>query len=127
MRQTGLDVARVFCEDTRSSHVHSAFRILPLAEKLVYDMVTSAHCNRCDAVNDDTDPYVEWACRNCGHEHEPDEKLIVVKGGMRLSVAEAKTALEQAMEIIEAVGTTGIYSRTQSAQAWMKRYFPNWA
>lgn len=52
---------------------------------------------------------------------------IEVKGGTRLSAAEAKTALEEAMTIIEAVGTTGIYSRVRKADEWMKRYFPAWA
>lgn len=90
-------------------------------------MITTVHCNACGASNA-IDPDDCWACRLCGHEHEPQEELyIVVKGGTRLTAAEAKTALEQAMEIIDSVGTTGVYSQTRNAAKWMQRYFPNWA
>lgn len=80
------------------------------------------HCKRCDAPD-----LNGWHCGVCGYYHEPDEKFIEVKGGTRLSAAEAKTALEQAMEIIDSVGTTGVCSQTRNAVKWMQRYFPNWA
>lgn len=52
---------------------------------------------------------------------------VVLKGGTRLTVEEAGEALDQAMTIIEAVGTTGIYSRTQAAGEWLRKYYPAWA
>jgi hypothetical protein len=45
-------------------------------------------------------------------------------GGNELTAAEAAESLRAAMEIIEAVGTTGIYDRERAAAAWLKRYFP---
>lgn len=57
----------------------------------------------------------------------PEEKIIELKGGMKLTASEAKSALDEAMTIIEAVGTTGIYSRVQSAERWMKAFYPNGA
>ena len=56
-----------------------------------------------------------------------DEPKIILKGGIELTPAEAADALWEAMQIIEVVGTTGIYSRYRQAEQWMKSYFPNWA
>lgn len=50
---------------------------------------------------------------------------IILKGGTELTPEQAAEALEQAMQIIEAVGTTGIHARVQAAQRWMEKYFPN--
>lgn len=55
------------------------------------------------------------------------EPKIVLRGGVELTTEQAKSALDEAMQIIEAVGTTGIYSRYRQAEAWMKQYFPNWS
>jgi hypothetical protein len=54
------------------------------------------------------------------------EKLII-KGGTELTPEEAVEALDAAMTIIECVGTTGVYHKTQDAQRWMEKYYPNWA
>lgn len=56
-----------------------------------------------------------------------DESKIVLNGGIELTPKEAKDALDEAMKIIEAVGTTGIYFRYRQAEQWMKSYYPNWA
>jgi hypothetical protein len=52
---------------------------------------------------------------------------VVLKGGVCLTPAQCKDALEAAMQIIESVGTTGIHHKIQAAQKWMSAYFPNWA
>lgn len=52
---------------------------------------------------------------------------ITVKGGTVLTPDQAKEALESAMQIIESVGTTGIYHKCGQANKWMLRFFPNWA
>lgn len=49
---------------------------------------------------------------------------IELRGGTKLTLEECKAALDDAMQIIEAVGTTGIYSRYQAAHKWMKTYYP---
>jgi hypothetical protein len=55
------------------------------------------------------------------------EPTITVKGGTVLTLAQAKDALESAMQIIESVGTTGIHDKCAQANNWMLRFFPNWA
>jgi hypothetical protein len=52
--------------------------------------------------------------------------MIVLLGGTRLTLEESKIALDDAMRIIESVGTTGIHSQVQAANKWMKRYYPKW-
>jgi hypothetical protein len=56
----------------------------------------------------------------------PDVK-IELKGGTMLTVEQAKEALDEAMKIIETVGTTGIDHQYPKAHQWMLRYYPNWA
>lgn len=58
---------------------------------------------------------------------ENDKCVVLLKSGARLSPLEAAKALDLAMQIIESVGTTDVYSRTQMAKAWMERYYPQWA
>jgi hypothetical protein len=53
-------------------------------------------------------------------------RLVVLRGGTELTPEQCKAALDEAMTIIEAVGTTGIYSRYQKAYEWMHRYYPAW-
>ena len=53
--------------------------------------------------------------------------LVVLRGGTELTPEQCKAALDEAMTIIEAVGTTGIYTRYQKAHQWMNRYYPAWA
>lgn len=60
-------------------------------------------------------------------EKEISVPSIVLKGGVGLTVGEAEAALNEAMAIIESVGTTGIYAKEGAAREWMKRYYPNWA
>lgn len=71
-------------------------------------------------------------------EHEKVRNLIMdckelltsnltLKGGRILTPSEMVSALDEAMQIIEAVGTTGIYSRYRRAHDWMNCYYPAWA
>ncbi len=53
--------------------------------------------------------------------------VVVLRGGTELTLEQCKAALDEAMTIIEAVGTTGIYTRFQKAHKWMNRYYPQWA
>jgi len=56
-----------------------------------------------------------------------EEETVILNGGVELTPYECKEALDEAMKVIECVGTTGIYSQYQRAFAWMKRYYPNWS
>lgn len=56
-----------------------------------------------------------------------DPVTVVLRGGTELTLEQCKIALDEAMTIIEAVGTTGIHHRHQKAAQWMKRYYPAWA
>lgn len=60
-----------------------------------------------------------------GYTQIPDTK-IEVKGGVRLTPDQARVALEEAMKIIQKVGTTGINHCHGAADEWMTRYFPAW-
>jgi hypothetical protein len=55
------------------------------------------------------------------------DPVVVLRGGTELTPKQCKAALDEAMTIIEAVGTTGIYTRYQKAHQWMNRYYPAWA
>lgn len=68
-------------------------------------------------------------CGTCNPDclNEAREKIVTVMGGTKLTAEEAKNALQEAMVIIECVGTTGIYRQYERAEKWMKKYFPNWA
>jgi len=80
-----------------------------------------------------------WSCGNCGWSNffnrESCDKCglgtrpsdLILKGGTKITPEQAVEALDHAMTIIEAVGTTGIYSRGRDAEAWMKKYYPNWS
>lgn len=54
-------------------------------------------------------------------------EIVVLRGGTELTPEQCKAALDEAMTIVEAVGTTGIYTRYQKAHQWMNRYYPAWA
>jgi len=56
-----------------------------------------------------------------------DAPDIILKGGTVITPKQAKEALDEAMRIIEAVGSMGIYEKTSVAQKWIKTYYPNWA
>lgn len=56
-----------------------------------------------------------------------DPRTVGLKGGLSLTPEEAAAALDEAMTIIETVGTTGIYSRYQAAFSWMRKYYAAWA
>ena len=55
------------------------------------------------------------------------DPVVVLRGGTELTPEQCKAALDEAMTIIEAVGTTGIYTQYQKAHQWMNRYYPAWA
>jgi len=52
---------------------------------------------------------------------------VRLKSGAELTAEECREALDAAMTIIEAVGTTGIHSRVQAAGQWMRKFYPQWA
>lgn len=58
-----------------------------------------------------------------------DLNIIVLEGGRVLTLDECKRALDDAMRIIEKVGTVGVETGecSRMADAWMKRYYPQWA
>lgn len=60
-------------------------------------------------------------------EHKAVETHFGLKGGVCIKPDEVCPALNAAMEIIQCVGTTGVYHVGRQANAWMKRYYPNWA
>ena len=68
-------------------------------------------------------------CVECGEaaNAQPKNRLVALRGGTELTPEQCKAALDEAMTIIEAVGTTGIYTRYQKAHQWMNRYYPAWA
>lgn len=51
-------------------------------------------------------------------------RLVRPIGGEDLTVEEAEIALRKAMDIIQSVGTTGVYDKTRARNEWMKQYFP---
>lgn len=55
------------------------------------------------------------------------DPVVVLRGGTELTPEQCKAALDEAMTIIEAVGTTEICMRYQKAHQWMNRYYPAWA
>lgn len=57
----------------------------------------------------------------------PQPLAIELKGGTRLTPDQAAEALDAAMKIIERVGTINIEYESPYADAWMKRYYPQWA
>lgn len=56
-----------------------------------------------------------------------DTNIVRLRGGVELTPDECKKALDEAMRIIEKVGTTGIYSMYYAKRDWMKAYYPAYA
>lgn len=56
-----------------------------------------------------------------------DLVIITLKGGEILAPDQARVALDMAMQIISAVGTTGIHSQCANAKLWMELYYPNFS
>lgn len=57
----------------------------------------------------------------------PAPSYIELRGGTTVTLEQAKEALDEAMQIIEKVGTTGIEHSHEQATKWMMRYYPQWA
>lgn len=57
------------------------------------------------------------------------QKIIILKGGIKITPEEAIKALDAAMTIIEKAGTVGSESGQyyRDANAWMEKYYPAWA
>lgn len=52
---------------------------------------------------------------------------VQLKGGVALSPEGAAEALNIALLIIQSVGTTASEGQIKNAEAWIKRYYPNWS
>lgn len=64
-----------------------------------------------------------------GHDGARKGACVFLKSGVDLDRAQAVEALNEAMRIIEKVGTTGVETgeTCMKAELWMHNYYPQWA